>query len=227
MSGPSDQGFAVVAGFSDRLRRPVEEVAADLESFCELLGRWQKVQNLVSRETRDDLWDRHIADSLQLLDYLRPSDRVIVDLGSGGGFPALPLAIALKGDDHVFHLIESNGRKVAFLRAAARKFALPVTVHNCRIEQIDPSTIGPVDVITSRALTDFPRLLALLAPFWRPETHALLHKGGSLEAEMAKTPVGFRFHMVKHPSQTGDSGVIVEITDLQNRTDGRVENPEN
>ena len=96
------------------------EVEADLESFAALLLKWNRVQNLVSRETAHDLWPRHVADSLQILRFLRPTDRVIVDLGSGGGFPAIPLAIA-SGDARRFTLVEPIAKKTSFLRTASRE----------------------------------------------------------------------------------------------------------
>src|SRR5436190_1590716 len=69
-------------------------VQADLEQFAALLKKWNAVQNLVSRETVDELWPRHIEDSLQLAENVHGTDRHIVDIGSGGGFPTIPLAIA-------------------------------------------------------------------------------------------------------------------------------------
>jgi 16S rRNA (guanine527-N7)-methyltransferase len=215
MSGSSEAARRVLEPYVHNIVRPQAEVAADLESFSDLLTRWQKVQNLVSRETPGDFWHRHVADSLQLLAFLKPNDRTFLDLGSGGGFPALPLAIALKGGSAVFHLVEANSRKAAFLRTVARELLLNVKVHAVRIEKLDSEDVGQVDVITSRALAGFSDLLAFALRFWGPDTRALMHKGRGLGDELAKTPVGFSFNMVEHASQTDDSGVIVELTDLR------------
>ena len=68
-------------------------VQSDLDTFASLLRKWNAVQNLVSRETLDELWPRHIDDSLEILPLLRSTDLSILDIGSGGGFPAIPLAI--------------------------------------------------------------------------------------------------------------------------------------
>src|SRR5690606_22783203 len=118
-----------IAAYERYLGRGVTPVFADLNAFMQLVQRWQKVQNLVSRETPGDLWHRHILDSLQILPLIDGSAEKlnIVDIGSGGGFPALPLALALKGRSFSMQLIESNSRKCAFLRAAAREFDLPIT----------------------------------------------------------------------------------------------------
>src|SRR5688500_18729537 len=104
--------------------RPADAFIADLESYAQLLRKWQAVQNLVSRETLNHVWARHFADSLQILPLLRDGDHNFMDLGSGGGFPALPLAIALKGGPQRFVLVEPNGRKASFLRTVARELGL-------------------------------------------------------------------------------------------------------
>jgi 16S rRNA (guanine527-N7)-methyltransferase len=102
-----------IAAYAPYFTRSHNEVAADLESYAQLLAKWQPVQNLVSRETLNDVWSRHFADSLQVLKLLKADDRAFLDLGSGGGLPALPLAIALKSPNHHFTLIEPNDEKSA------------------------------------------------------------------------------------------------------------------
>jgi len=108
---PSDTARATVAPYAAFIARPADAVAQDLESYAQLLAKWQSVQNLVSRETMPALWTRHIADSLQILRRLLPGDRRFLDLGSGGGLPAVPLAIARKGErDLRLVLLEANGK---------------------------------------------------------------------------------------------------------------------
>ncbi|RYZ79811.1 MAG: hypothetical protein EOP04_27085, partial [Proteobacteria bacterium] len=101
--------------YAHLLTRSVAAVAADLESYALLLKKWQAVQNLVSRETLSEVWLRHFVDSLQVLKLLRPTDVHFLDLGSGGGFPALPLAIALKNGPQRFTLVEPTSRKISFM----------------------------------------------------------------------------------------------------------------
>ena len=79
------------------LSRLPSEVAGDFECFEALLVKWQKAQNLVSRETLTSFWTRHVVDSLQLLRRLEPSDATFLDLGSGGGFPAIPRRVGRPG----------------------------------------------------------------------------------------------------------------------------------
>jgi 16S rRNA (guanine527-N7)-methyltransferase len=111
------------------------------------LERWQQAKNLVSSATLADVWTRHIADSLQLY-ALAPEAETWLDLGSGGGFPGLVIGICLAELGHgQIHLVESNARKCAFLRHAARVTGAPVTVHNRRIEDAIGGFVGKVDVV--------------------------------------------------------------------------------
>lgn len=191
--------------------RKAGELEADLESFARLLVKWQRVQNLVSRET-DEIWDRHVADSLQLLKYIPQSARSVLDLGSGSGFPALPLAVALKDRQMSFALVESNARKAAFLRAVARELHLPVSVHRGRIEQIAPRETS---LITARALAPLADLLRFSAPCIGSATRALFHKGCKHGEELDKSRALWHFDVIVHPSETDPSGVILEISNLK------------
>ena len=186
------------------------DIAADLESFARLLAKWQRTQNLVSRET-DELWHRHIADSLQILRFFRDEPSVL-DLGSGGGFPALPLAIAMKNEPLVFSLVESSAKKAAFLRTAARELGLRVEVISDRIEAIDPRETA---LLTSRALAQLPQLLSWSAPWFGEKTRALFHKGREYGDELDKSRALWQFDVVVHSSDTGGGGVILEISNLK------------
>lgn len=197
------------------LVRPETEVAADLEKLHDMLVKWQRVQNLVSRETLEAFWDRHVADSLQVLKFLPKGAARVVDLGSGGGFPALPMAIALKGSDIEFVLVESNSRKVAFLRAVARELGLAATVLDKRIDEIVSRETGAVDVITARALASLEKLCAFAYPFWSENTRALFHKGREHVEEIAESGARWQFDVVIHPSVVDRSGVVLELTNLR------------
>jgi len=214
-----DAADSRIGAFGPYLGRPVPAVLSDFDGFLRLVQRWQKVQNLVSRETPGDLWQRHMLDSLQLLPLIgaAPKPFRMLDIGSGGGFPAIPLAIAMKGRDFSMHLIESNARKCAFLRAAAREFDLPVTVHTARIEAVDPQTLGMIDIFTSRALAPMPLLLSYLHRFWTPGTRALLHKGREFGEELKSVDSDWLYDVLKHQSATDADGVILEITGLRPR----------
>ena len=135
------------------------ETEERLALFVDLLARWRNVTNLISAASFSDVWRRHIADSAQLL-ALAPQARRWVDLGSGAGFPGMVLAIQLaEQPGGEVHLIESDQRKCAFLREAARATGAAAQIHCARIESIPPDSLGPVDAVTARALAPLPIVL--------------------------------------------------------------------
>lgn len=211
----SPEALDTARRYADALSRPAEAVAADLDSFFALLVKWQRVQNLVSRETTlADGWRRHMADSLQVLKLLTPQDNVILDLGSGGGFPAIPMAIGSKGSARRFYLVEPNGRKVSFLRTVARELGLAATVLDKRSDQIDSRETPLPDVITSRALASLPELCAMAAPFFGPRTRAIFHKGREHVEELAESGAIWHHDVVVTSSDTDPQGVLLELRNL-------------
>jgi 16S rRNA (guanine527-N7)-methyltransferase len=209
------EASAVIQPYAKYISRPMEDIATDLQAYLELLKRWQKVQNLVSRETLPTLWTRHIADSLQTLRLLDENDRSLLDLGSGGGLPAIPLAIARRDVlGTVFGLVEPNVRKAAFLRAVARELALPIVVHACRVQEIDSRETLRPDVITSRALAPLSDLFAMVAPCFTPKTRAIFHKGSEYAEEIAESRSRWRFDVIVVPSDTDPASALLEIRNL-------------
>lgn len=206
---------SAIEPYAQYFTRPLANVAVDLELYAQLLHKWQAVQNLVSRETLNEVWTRHFADSLQVLTLLKPTDRAFLDLGSGGGLPALPLAIALKGTPAFFTLIEPNSRKVSFLRTVARELGLLVTVEGARSDQIDSRETPVPDVITSRALASLPQLCTWIKPFFGPETRAILHKGREHVEELAETSTRFDYDVLIQGSDIDTSGVLLTLTNLR------------
>lgn len=188
---------------------------ARLEAYAELLQKWQRKINLVSRRSLQDLWRRHFLDSAQLFD-LAPADASRwLDLGSGAGFPGLVIAILGVPD---VHLVESDSRKCAFLREAARITETPVTIHNCRIEALPPLA---ADVITARALAPMPRLLDLALPQARRQTVALFLKGKTFDSELQhiadRLTKDTKYRSMifdKIPSRTDPDGIILRVREL-------------
>ena len=188
-------------------------VQSDLEQFAALLTKWNAAQNLVSRETLATLWPRHIDDSLQLAEHVPVAVRHIIDIGSGGGFPAIPLAIASRETERRFTLLEPVQKKAAFLRTVARELKLPVTVYAVRAEAFDSRETA--DLVTSRALAPLPKLLRYAVRFMGPQSHALLHKGREFRREVEDAAQLFDFDVLEHPSRTDASGVILDISNLR------------
>lgn len=209
------EALRAIKPYAQFFTRSEAEVAADLESFAQLLLKWNRVQNLVSRETESDLWRRHIADSLQVLKLLKDDDRRFLDLGSGGGFPALPLAIALKGGERQFILVEPTAKKVSFLRTAGRELGLDLRVEARRSTDIDSRETGPVDVITARALAPLVRLCEMAAPFFGASTRAIFHKGREHVDELAESSAFWHYDVLLTRSDTDATGVLLELSDLR------------
>lgn len=182
------------------------------------LERWQRAKNLVSNATMDEVWTRHIADSLQLFD-LAPEARRWLDLGSGGGFPGLVLGIRLAETGGHIDLVESNARKCAFLRHAARLTGAPVTVHNARIEAVMPQFLGKVEAVAARALAPLPLLLDWCKDLLRTGVIGVFPKGQYLEAELTEASKYWKIQASTFPSVTDSAARILVIRDAQKRAE--------
>jgi len=178
-----------------------------LLAYAQLLTRWQPRINLVGPATMPDLWRRHMLDSAQLYPHLPAGP--ILDLGSGAGFPGLVLAIlrGAAGGDPV-HLVESDGRKGAFLREAIRVTRAPAIVHTCRIETLAPFPIG---VVTARALAPLASLLAMAEPFLTDDVHCLFLKGRTGEDELTEAGKDWMMAAERIPSLADPSGLIFHL----------------
>ena len=198
----------------DALKRvPVSrETEARFEAYVDHLIRWQKIKNLVGPKTLTEVWSRHIADSAQLARFIDPDARYLVDLGSGAGFPGLVLACIL-ADRPRFeaHLVESNGRKAAFLREVSRDLALPVHVHDERIE--DALHVFPfqIDVLTARALAPLPALIAMYGSLPQLPRKALFLKGQDIDSELTEAAKYWNITHEIHPSLTNSQGRILVV----------------
>ncbi len=189
-----------------------------LDRFVELLRQWQATTNLVAPSTLPNLWTRHVADSLQLLD-LALDAKFWVDLGSGGGFPGLPIACALAPtSDAMVHLIESNGKKAAFLREAARVTGAPVTVHAERIEIFGDSFRELAEVVTARAVAPLKLLCDLAFPLITKGALGLFLKGQDVEAELTETAKHWKIQADLVPSRIAPDSRIVIVRKLEPRT---------
>jgi 16S rRNA (guanine527-N7)-methyltransferase len=196
--------FRAATGLSDVV---VERLAL----YAELLQKWQKAINLVGPGTLADLWQRHMWDSAQLLLHLPRPDAVVLDLGSGAGFPGLVLAIASPA---TVHLVESDQKKAAFLNEVNRATEAGATVHACRVEALNPF---PVDVITARAFAPLDRLLACAEPFFRPSTIGLFLKGRTLERELTACRKRWNMNAKAIPSLSDEAGMVLKLEGISRR----------
>jgi 16S rRNA (guanine527-N7)-methyltransferase len=184
---------------------------AALRRFADLLVRWNTTLNLIAARDIPVLWERHIADSLQLVPLLPPGITRAIDLGTGGGFPGLVLSIAT---GVAFDLIESDRRKASFLRTAVLETGAPATVHCCRIED---ATVAPAALVTARALAPLPRLLPLAARLLADDGVCLFLKGTKAGDERAAAERDWAMDVQPVPSRTGPDGVVLRIAGLRRR----------
>ncbi|TVR83795.1 MAG: 16S rRNA (guanine(527)-N(7))-methyltransferase RsmG [Rhodospirillales bacterium] len=184
-----------------------------LQRHLDLLVAWQRRMNLVGRATLDDPWRRHVLDSAQIVPLLPPGRPVVIDLGTGAGFPGLVLAIIANAE---VHLVESDQRKCAFLREAARETGTALTVHSQRLESLTGLT---GDVVTARACAPLPRLLGYAAPFLRRHGSGIFLKGRALASELTTASESWIMHAQQRPSLTDSEGAILIVKALRRRHD--------
>ena len=191
-----------------------------LKIYESLLQRWQKTINLVAPSTLEQIWGRHFADSAQILALAPSEPKNWIDLGSGAGFPGLVVATLLAPTPKPrVILVESDSRKAAFLREAAREMAVPVDILPLRIEAAATrASLKRLSVVSARALAPLPRLLALAAPFCGPETVCLFLKGREAARELQTAETEWTFESELVPSLTDLEGRVVVIRNLQLRT---------
>jgi len=193
------------------------ETSERLTRYVALLLERQKTLNLIAPSTIPTVWSRHVADSLQLMP-LAPGALRWADLGSGGGFPGVVIACALadRPGGHV-DLVESIGKKAAFLTDVVQELGLPATVHRGRIEDVAPRLAGNVEIVTARAVAPLKELLTLIKPLLEKGAQALLLKGQDVESELTEAAKYWNIDHVAVPSQTNAAGRILVVRHLARR----------
>lgn len=191
------------------LKSVSRETIEKLEIYISLLQQWNKKINLVSQQGMDQVWKRHVYDSFQLIRYLDSSVKSIADLGSGGGFPGLILALST---DIPVILIESDKRKTIFLREVLRQTKTQATVLCQRIENVNAIS---ADVVTARALTSLTQLLKFSKNILNKNGYCLFLKGRSVNLEIEEAQKNWKINYKTFSSQTNADGVIVKINQFE------------
>lgn len=174
-----------------------------LREFLVFFEKWNGKINLVSKG--EDVWNRHILDSLQLTRHV-PHGTILVDIGSGGGFPGIILSIAgIMG----VNLVESDRRKCQFLEEAKIKFSLDCKIHNSRIENVKIDNVG---VITSRAFSTIENIFELSSHLISEETVFFLHKTAFANKELDNASKKWSFHVEHLPSVTSPTHFILKLS---------------
>ena len=202
-----EEARAYVAGLTDA------EGMARLDTFAALVLEENSQQNLIAKATEPHMWQRHMADSAQLIENVSRetfganAGGPWLDLGSGPGFPGLVIAALCPNMPVV--LVESRARRVEFLNRAIATLDL----RKCRVEgqRLERVTPFPARAISARAFSPLPKLLDLSAPFSTRATRYVLPKGRSaaMELESLKPSIRAMFH-VKHSLTDPEAGIIVK-----------------
>ncbi|MDQ1228903.1 16S rRNA (guanine(527)-N(7))-methyltransferase RsmG [Sphingomonas sp. SORGH_AS_0879] len=182
-----------------------EEAAERIDHFLSLVIVENDQQNLIAPSTIPTIWARHALDSVQLIPLADRADGQWVDIGTGGGFPGMVVALAWPGR---MALVEPRKRRADFLRDCADKLGIAdrVAVHASKIEAVDVKA----DIISARAVATVENLLRAAAHCGKQETRWLLPRGRLDEREMKtlKRQWRFVFH-VEHSITSADSSIVI------------------
>jgi 16S rRNA (guanine527-N7)-methyltransferase len=171
--------------------------------------------NLIARSTIEDRWNRHYRDSAQLFALIPKDAKTLVDLGSGAGFPGLVLAAMGAERGLSVTLVESIGKKAAFLNAAIEAMGL----ETARVlpQRIESLTLSPPDVVTARALAQLEKLLEYAAEFSGEKTVAIFPKGQDVEVELTEAAKSWHMEALKRPSVTSPGSTVLVIRNFRPR----------
>ncbi len=181
--------------------------------YHDLLLKWNKAINLVSPKTLDEAWHRHLIDSAQVEKYIPKNIQHYADLGCGGGFPGL--LIAMMRPDLNVHLVESDERKCQFMRNVSRETSLQnVSIHTKRIEHVYDD-VQP-DFITARALASLDKLFNYCLPWVeeKPDLGFCFMKGFKAQEEITEAQQNFSFNIEQYDSITDENAKILVIKEL-------------
>ena len=182
--------------------------------YCELVEKWNPTINLISKSGIAEIWDRHIIDSAQLFQQMPAQARQWCDLGSGGGFPGIVLAILMKElqPNAQMILVESDRRKSVFLAEASRLLDIAVKVKTQRIEELDSQN---ADVLTARALAPLSDLCAYAYRHLKPEGVAIFPKGAAAAREIEQAQKLWRFDYTEAQSHTDPAALVLTVRGIR------------
>ncbi|GAB5438712.1 16S rRNA (guanine(527)-N(7))-methyltransferase RsmG [Falsiruegeria mediterranea] len=200
--------FELVSGISVS-----RETFSNLERYVDLVRKWNPTINIVSRKSLDDIWNRHIVDSVQAFTCLKCTGSW-VDIGSGGGFPGAVVGILARelSPNCPVTLIESDQRKSAFLRNVSRETSSGFRVIAKRIEDVEPQY---ADVISARALADLSTLLEFCEHHLKSSGSAVFPKGVTWKKEVEAAQREWKFELDPITSVTEPQAVILKIKGIE------------
>ena len=186
------------------------ETSERLRLYVSLIEKWTKAINLVGPSTLADIWDRHIADSVQVYRAVPHPSGLWADLGTGAGLPGLVVAIlaADEAPDLRITLVESDKRKATFCRTVVRELGLKANILDTRIE--DTPHLGAT-ILSARALAPLTVLLGYAEMHLAKGGTALFPKGADHDREIEEALANWSFSVEKIPSKTDSRSVILKI----------------
>lgn len=187
---------------------------ARIEQYIELALKWNSAINLVGRSTAAQMWERHVIDSAQIFKCAAETQRVWLDLGSGGGFPGIVIAVLA---DDIFpqlrvSLVESDKRKAVFLSEVGRQLGLKLTVHATRIQDLGPQH---ADVVSARALAPLEDLCGYAASHLNAGGVCAFPKGASAQEEIETARKTWSFNIDQVASITDSRASVLFLKDLK------------
>ena len=186
-------------------------VESKLKKYQEILLKWQKNFNLISKNTEKDIWTRHILDSAQLWKYIPDSVNCLLDIGSGAGFPAVVLAVLNTNTPKIKRIVmvEKDVQKAVFLKEVIRELSLTAEVLDCKIQEVQ---LEDVDVVTARAFSSLKELIELMKPFYHKGTIGLFLKGESVDKEINELNVPVSLDKIQ--SLTHNKSQLVYVKEI-------------
>lgn len=185
-----------------------------LDHFVALVQKWNPVINVIGRSTEAQIWDRHLLDSVQLFRFANADQALWLDIGSGGGFPGIVIAILAREFLPALRvaLVESDKRKAVFLSEAARLLGVKVAVNTARVEELSPMN---ADVVSARALAPLTDLCALAERHLRQDGICVFPKGATADLELEEAQKSWIFGVDRVRSNTDSKASVLCLRDLR------------
>jgi len=182
-----------------------------LKEYCDEVIKNNTSINLISKNTEDTIWNRHIIDSAQVVDIIPNEFNSFIDIGSGAGFPGIVVKLINNNLDAT--LVESNKKKAKFLKDTAEKIGIDVNIFNKRFEDIKISN-NEETVILSRAVSSLNDLIRMSFKYLELGSIGIFHKGITWESEVVDAKKRWNFHLTSYESLTNKGSRILLVRDI-------------
>ena len=200
-----------------RFTQVSRETITSLKKYEDILIKANKTLNLIGNSTINDIWTRHFLDSVQVIDFIDENDKILVDLGSGAGFPGLVLALALK-DRKIplkIKLIEKSPKKVKFLKNLINELHLNVEVINKNILE-EPIQFFD-DVFITRAFKPLNMILQLMHNKAKNWKKIFIFLGKTGKKELLQASKSWDIEYKQRVSVTSNDSIVIEINRLKKK----------